>query len=230
MNQSKRSTRRLIIETSERYLYYSKLVNNYSYLLNKTMIAKNTAKIMLHLLKHIDEIGLNVNQISRTLSISVGSAFKILKTLENDGIVFQRKISNSIHYRLDLENPEAMKICELLLLIERRNLPDYAKVYADEISKEKSSRMIILFGSILNGKDFNDVDVLFMSDKTNEVKDFCLELTKIRTKPIVPLILQREGIIQELQRKNKAILSLMQEGIVLRGETEYIEIIKDVNP
>lgn len=51
--------------------------------------------------------------------------------------------------------------------------------------------MIIMFGSVLRKKDFNDVDVLFLTDKAKEVSQFCLNISKIRAKPVIPLILKR---------------------------------------
>ena len=85
----------------------------------------------------------------------------------------------------------------------------------------------MLFGSILKKKEFNDVDVLFVTKKTKEVTDFCLELSKIRTKPVVPLILEKQDLIKELKNRKEAILSLIKEGTVLKGESVFVEVIKN---
>jgi predicted nucleotidyltransferase len=192
------------------------------------MIPKNTSKIILYILKNINEFGYNVNQISKNLEISVGSAFKILKSLEKDKIVLHKEISNAKFFNLNLENPETIKICELLLLAEKREMKGYAKVYANEINKFDSAELIILFGSILKSKTFNDVDVLFVTYKIKQVKEFCLELTKVRTKAVVPLILKKEDLITEIKNNNEAILSLIKEGVVLKGESVFLEVIKNV--
>ena len=194
------------------------------------MIPKNTSKIILYLLKNINEFGYNINQISKTLDISVGSAFKILKSLEKDKIVFHKEISNATHFNLNLDNPETVKICELLLLTEKRELKGYPKVYANEINNFDSAELIILFGSILKANTFNDVDVLFVTNNIKKVKDFCLELTKIRTKPVVPLILKKEDLVIEIKNKKEAVLSLIKEGVVLKGESVFMEVIKNVKP
>ena len=145
-------------------------MNNYSLLLK--MIPKNTSKIILYLLKNIDEFGHNINHISKALNISVGSAFKILKRLEQDNIAYHKEISNATHFKLNLDNDETIKICELLLLAEKRELKGYAKIYADEITKFESAELIILFGTILKNNKFNDVDVLFVSNQIKKVKNF----------------------------------------------------------
>src|SRR3989338_2364182 len=113
------------------------------------MIPKNTAMVVMFLLRNTDKFGYNINQIARLNNISVGSVFKILKELEKDNLVIKNEISNASHYKLNFDNPETKKLCELLLLGEKRNLKGYAKLYADEVLKFKDAEMIILFGSVL---------------------------------------------------------------------------------
>jgi len=193
------------------------------------MIPKNTARVITYLLRNTDEWGYNINQIAKLNKISVGSAFKILKDLENDKIIIKKEISNASHYKLNFDNPETIKLCELLLLSEKRNLKGHAKLYADEVVKFKDAEMIIIFGSVLRGKEFNDVDVLFLTNQTKKVSNFCLEISKVRTKPIVPLIMKKEDLIKAMKNKKEAILGMMKEGIVLNGESIFVEVIKNVS-
>ena len=193
------------------------------------MIPKNTASVIMYLLRNTEEFGYNINQIAKLNKISVGSAFKILKDLEKDKIIVKKEISNASHYRLNFDNSETIKLCELLLLTERRNLKGHAKLYADEVVKFKDAEMIIIFGSVLRGKEFNDVDVLFLTNQTKKVSNFCLEVSKVRTKPVVPLIMKKEDLIKAMKNKKEAILGIMKEGIVLRGESIFLEVIKNVN-
>jgi len=190
------------------------------------MIPKNTAKIISYLLRNFEPR--NINQISRELNISVGSVFKILKELEKNRIVLVKKLGNAKYYNLDLRNNETISICELLLLEEKRNLKNYAKIYADEIKNFKSAELIILFGSILKNKEFNDVDVLFITNKVKEVSKFCLSISKVKTKPIVPLILKKQDLIKEINNKKDSILNLIKTGVVLKGESVLLEVIKNV--
>ena len=193
------------------------------------MIPKNTARVMMHLLKNVNEFGYNINQIAKLKKISVGSAFKILKDLEKNEIIIKKDISNASHYKLNFDNPETIKLCELLLLAERRNLKGHAKLYADEVVKFKDAEIIILFGSVLRGKEFNDVDVLFLTNQTKKVNNFCLEIFKVRTKPVVPLIMKREDLIKAMKNKKEVILAMMREGVVLKGESIFVGIIKNVS-
>ena len=62
----------------------------------------------------------SINQISKRLGISVGSAFKILKGLEERGIVLPLNLGNAKFYKLNLENEETTRLCEFLLIEERK--------------------------------------------------------------------------------------------------------------
>ena len=77
------------------------------------MIPKNTKKIILYLLRNLEIV--NINQISKKLSISVGSAFKILKELEKNNIVLSSNLGNAKFYQINLNNEETLRWCEILL-------------------------------------------------------------------------------------------------------------------
>ncbi len=190
------------------------------------MIPKNTKKIILYLLRNLELV--NINQISKILDISVGSAFKILKDLDKNDIVMSSNLGNAKFYQINLNNEETIKWCEIFLSEERRNLKGYSKIYAEEIQKFENAELIILFGSALTHKDFNDVDVLFVTNKPKEVTKFCLNLSKIRIKPVVPLILRKEDLIKEIKDKKEVVLNILKTGVILLGESVFIEVLKNV--
>lgn len=180
---------------------------------------------MLYLLRNLELP--NINQISRKLNISVGSAFKILKSLEEKSIVLSSNLGNAKYYQINLENEEAKMVSELILLEEKRTLKGYAKLYSDELQTFKCAELIALFGSVLSNKEFNDVDILFLTDKPKEVTKFCRELSRIRTKPVIPLILKKEDFIKEIKDKKEAILNILKTGVILRGESAFLEVLKN---
>jgi len=190
------------------------------------MIPRNTTKIMNYLLRNFELS--NINQISKKLKISVGSVFKILKELEKNVIVLVKKLGNAKYYNLNFKNKETIKLCELILLEEKRNLKGYAKIYADEIKNFKNADLIILFGSILKNKQFNDIDILFVTNKVKEVSKFCLEIGKIRTKPIIPLILKKSDLIKEIKNEKESVLEIIRTGVIIKGESVFLEIIENV--
>lgn len=191
------------------------------------MKENNESRIMRFLLRNHAKPGFNINTIAKTLQISVGSAFKILKDMEQKGITSVERLGNACFYSLNLANEEAAKTCELLLLEEKRNLTGYARLYAEDIQKFYKAELIVLFGSVLRKKEFNDVDVLFVTGEAREVSQFCLEISKARTKPVIPLILKNEDAIRELREGKEVMQTIIKEGIVLRGESVFVEIIKN---
>jgi len=190
-------------------------------------ITKNTLKIMEFLLRNIYKPGFNVNQIARLLNISVGSAHEILKELGSKKIVKIIDLKTAIYYSLNLYNPDTIDICKLILRENKRNLSSIAKVYAEEIEKFEEAKLIILFGSILLKKDFNDVDVLFITDKVKEVNKFCNEISKVRTKPINPTIMTFGDLINNIKNRHKVILEIINKGIIIKGESKYMETLKN---
>jgi predicted nucleotidyltransferase len=191
------------------------------------MITKNTNKILLFLLKDLSVIGYNINQIAKETKISLGSAFKILKELEKKNIINKKNISNGSYYKINF-NFESQILFELILINERKNQENKIKIYINEISKYIDSELILLFGSILKNENYNDVDVMFITDNTKKVLDFCLNISKIRTKPIVPFILKKKDLIEELKKQNQTIINIIKNSIIIKGEKKFLEVIQNV--
>lgn len=211
---------------NEKLKYYSLLLNIYSSKKNK-MIPKNLKKVLLFLTKNINQFGFNINQIAKLNKISVGNAFNILKQLKKDNLVIETKINNAIHYKINF-NRESLLLIEFLLINEKKDLHNYIKIYVNEIIKFDDASIILLFGSILKNKNFNDVDVMFISNNTKKISSFCLHLSKLRTKPIVPLILKKEDLIKEIKNKNETILNIIKNSVIIKGEYDFLEVIKNV--
>jgi len=197
------------------------------------MFPLNLTKIVEFLFRNIPN-RFNVNQISRELKISVGSAYKILKSLEKKSVLVSRKIGNGIYYVLNLDNKEAENITELVL-IESRNKSlsknSHASIYAKDFKDgEKLSKAIILFGSILERKDTKDVDILFIIDKgkSKAVEDFCMKLSNLRPKRTNPLLMTMADFKKNIKKQDKVIADILKKGIILFGEDAVIDILRGV--
>ena len=197
------------------------------------MLPVNLTKIVDYLVRNIPN-RFNVNQIARELRISVGSAYKILKSLEKKGVLISQKIGNGIYYALNLDNKEAGNISELVLM-ESRNKSfsknPHASVYAKDLKDaEKLSKAIILFGSILDTKDANDVDVLFIIDKgkSKAVEDFCMKLSNLRPKRVNPLFMTLADFKGNIKKQDKVIANILKKGIILFGEDVIINTLRAV--
>ena len=197
------------------------------------MFPLNLTKIVEFLFRNIPN-RFNVNQVSRELKISVGSAYKILKSLEKKSVLVSRKIGNGIYYVLNLDNKEAENITEIVL-IESRNKSlsknFHASIYAKDFKDgEKLSKAIILFGSILESKDAKDVDVLFIIDKgrAKAVEDFCMKLSNLRPKRINPLLMTMADFKENIKKQDRVITDILKKGVILFGEDTVINILRGV--
>jgi len=68
--------------------------------------------------------------------------------------------------------------------------------------------------------------VLFITDKVKDVNRFCNEISKIRTKPINPLIMKFDDFIKNI-KNNNVILEIINKGIIISGEEKYMEALKN---
>jgi predicted nucleotidyltransferase len=200
---------------------YSFKLNNYS------MITNNMYVLVSYLLKHPNTHGYNVNELARNTSISVGSAHQNLIELHKQHIVTKTAISNATHYNLDFSQPQTTTMCELVLYRQQQTLNKHAQLYANELKELKNAEILILFGSILHTTQYNDVDVLCVTQHPREVLAFCKELANTRTTPINPLIMNEEELKEHIQQEHEATRAILQEGIVIRGVGKYVQVIKD---
>lgn len=195
------------------------------------MVTNNKTKILNFLLRNTNQY--NINEIAKILKLSVGSVHKILKSLEERKILNLKQLGNASYYNLNLNNIETIKYCELLLIEEKNSLLENnktAKIYVSDLEKY-DTKMSILFGSILNKEDqAKDVDVLFIiknKKQITEINNFCLEIAKIRTKKVNPLIMEEKDLIFNIKNKNNVILDILKKGIILKGEDLFIKSIKN---
>lgn len=197
------------------------------------MLPANLIKIVEFLFRNIPN-KFNVNQIARDLKISVGSAYKILKSLEKKGVLISQRVGNGIYYALNFDNKEAASITELVLM-ESRNKSlkknPHASIYAKDLKDaEKLSKAIILFGSILDTKDPKDVDVLFIigKGKSKAVEDFCMKLSNLRPKRVNPLIMTMADFKCNIKKQDRVIADILRKGVILFGEDRIINTLRGV--
>ncbi len=188
------------------------------------MIPKNTFSVLDFLLRRPGR-QYNVNQIARELEISVGSAHKILTELSGKEILKSVRMGNAVFHQLNLSSREARKLCELIFIEGRNSVlakNPAARVYAEELQKFGAAKAIIMFGSILSrGMKAGDVDVLFVIDRPADVKKvnrFCLEASKVRAKPVVPLIMTEGDLKIKISEKDDVVADMIRTGVVLSGE------------
>jgi predicted nucleotidyltransferase len=191
------------------------------------MISKITKLIIGFLLRRIYEVGYNVNQLARELGISVSRAHEIVTDLKSRSMLRVINLKTAIYYSLDLTNPDTRDLCKILIREEQRDLKPIIRTYAEELKKFEDSLFTVIFGSILRKSDFRDVDVLFITDNVKDVNTFCISLSKIRVKPVDPLIMTKKDFISNIKKKDGVVLDILKNGKVIKGEDYFVEALKD---
>ena len=197
------------------------------------MLPLNLVKIVEFLFRNIPN-KFNVNQIARNLKISVGSAYKILKSLEKKGVLLSQRVGNAIYYALILDSKEAEIITELVMMESRSEFlakNPHASIYAKDLKDaEKLSKAVILFGSILDTKEAKDVDVLFIIDKgrSKAIEDFCIKLFNLRPKMVNPLLMTMADFKGNIKKQDKVIVDILRKGVILFGEDAVIKTLRGI--
>ena len=170
----------------------------------------------------------NANSISKLLDISHVGAQKIFKRLLNQNLLEYRKIGKSIVYKIKLEDDYVRKLVSFLLADEANSFKRWKEEFR-ELSKK--SKIVILYGSaIKNYTKANDIDIMIVIDKKNagETDKIIKQKQKILPKELHAIKLTNKDMIKNLHKKNKAIIDIVKNGVVIYGQDEYVEIIKNV--
>ena len=192
------------------------------------MLTNNEKKVLRLLLTAFDR-QYSINNIAKECSLAPNGAFKILKKFEKEGILKSDKIANIKSYSINFDNEKTGNILELALMpiLEGRlkyRLEDFKDI--KEITK-----VCILFGSYIDlKKEPHDLDALFVIDKDN-FKNYKKGLEDI--KDIVPAkihdVLQtEEDLKNNVKNKDKVILQILREGVILWGINIMMKVIKNV--
>lgn len=193
---------------------------------------KTSDEILLFLLKN-SEKEYSINQIARFIKRTPSGVFKELKNLERKRIVLSKRIGNSKIYKLNFENIEAIKTCELLLISEkdeRLSKNPLASVLAKDFAKLKEySDIIIMFGSVLEKKEPRDIDIFVVAKPVHAamIGNICREISMLHGKSAVPLILSSHDFVDNIKKQDKVILDIIKKGVVLKGYEKFVEGIKN---
>ncbi len=128
------------------------------------------------------EVIYNATSLSKAVGITPMGALKILKRLAAEDIVKSREIGKAMTYKVNIKDPYALKYISLLLLREAQHASPSMKRWITEAKKIKNADVIILFGSVLDKPNPNDVDLLLVTDKKRfpklqqEIKDRSVSL------------------------------------------------------
>jgi len=186
-------------------------------------ITKAEMDVVLKLVKS-PEVDYNANNLAKVVGITAMGALKILKRLEGESILKSKKIGKAIIYRVNQES-YARRYIGLILSRESLYANPLVKRWIGEVKKIKNADLIILFGSVLEKSNPNDIDLLLVTDQKRfpKLQEEIKELNKINIKKLHPLYQTYNDLIKNIKKRDKPLLNAIK-GIVGRGEEKFLDI------
>jgi len=204
------------------------------YVLRIHMAVKNTQftkieiQIAKYLFKHYKD-RYNARQLSRILNINHAHANKLCNILAGKKLLVKEKIGNSVFFSYEYYNKLAIKFMEYTLSLEEKEFPKWLSVLLHNLKKFKDYiEMGLVFGSSINTKDFNDVDVLLMYniEKSKDIKRIKNEIRKseLVEKPIRYIEITESDAV--LNRGDKIFYNILSDNLIFHNPEKYVEVIK----
>jgi len=190
-------------------------------------LTQNERELLLILFKDFTSF-YNANSISKILGISHVGAQKIFKRLYKNNILMSKKIAKSITYKLKLDDDYVTKLIAFLLADEANKFKRWKEEFKELF---KRGRIILIFGSIIKNYDkAKDIDVMIVINKKDikEINNFLKEKQKILPKKIHAIKLTCKDLLENIKKKDKIIVDIVKNAIVIYGEDKYVEVIKSV--
>src|SRR3989338_6806076 len=170
----------------------------------------------------------NANSISKVLNISHVGAQKIFKRLLNENLVVSKTIGKSTTYKLNFNENYVGQLIAFLLADEANNFKRWKEEFKELFKKD---RIVMLFGSTI--KDYthaHDIDLMIVLEN-KEIKEVNIALKKkeeILPKKLHAVKLTHQDLVDNLKRKDKAMLDIVKNAIILYGQEKYVEILKNI--
>ncbi|MBI2549451.1 hypothetical protein HYW21_08970 [Candidatus Woesearchaeota archaeon] len=187
-------------------------------------ITKTEMDIVLKLVKS-PEVDYNANSLAKVVGITAMGALKILKRLESESILTSKKIGNAVIYHINPESSYAHRYVGLILSRESRHTTLTVKRWVQELKKIKNASLVILFGSVLEKTNPNDIDVLLLTDQKHfpQLQKEIKELNEANIKMIHPIYQTFNDLVNNIKKRDKPLLNAIK-GIIAVGEEKFIKV------
>ncbi len=170
----------------------------------------------------------NANSISKVLNISHVGAQKIFKRLLHDNLVVSKTIGKSIIYKLNFNEDYVSPLITFLLTDEANNFKRWKEEFKELFTKD---RIVMLFGSAI--KDYahaHDIDLMVVLENKDvkEVNEVLKKKEEILPKKLHAIKLSHQDLLDNLKKKDKPMVDIGKNAIILYGQEKYVGIIKNV--
>ena len=193
-------------------------------------ITKNEMQVVLTLFKDFSS-SYNANSLSKIIGLTSMGTLKILKKLEKEKILRSEQMGKAVFYKLDLTDDYVKNYLIFLLQKEAEQSIPRIKRWVKELRQLQDNADIgIIFGSVLETDDYNDIDLLLVlkQSQNKKINQLLSEIKEINIKKIHAVKQTKGDIKENLKKRDKVVLSIIKKGTVIFGYEKIIEIIKDV--
>lgn len=170
----------------------------------------------------------NANSISKVLNISHVGAQKIFKRLVEENVVIRKTIGKSIIYKLNFNDMYVSQLVTFLLADEANKFKRWKEEFKELFKEEK---IVMLFGSTV--KDYahaQDIDLMIILEQkeVTEVNAILKKRAEILPKKLHGFKLTHQDLLENLKKRENAVVDIIRNAIVLHGQEKYVEIMKHV--
>ncbi len=185
-------------------------------------------KMLLHVFKDFSSVH-TITSLANALGLSRVGVWKILKRLSVEKYITVNPISSgktsASVIKINWDNPLVKKVLSLCLAEEALTQRRWAINFAE---LEKAADFLILYGSILQSPQANDVDIVGVFKKARFVKAQILidMVQKTQGRRIHAINFTESEFRDELKKANPAFVSAVKSGVVLFGQDCFIDFIQ----
>ncbi len=173
----------------------------------------------------------SINDIARECNLSPNGAYKILKKLEKDDIIYCKDIGRIKAYRINFENTLILSYMEIALNDKRINEAKI-KVRVKDLSEMKGiCKAVALFGSyVTEKKNPSDIDILFVfePEKFRLFQKKLDEILGLIPYKIHDVIQTEQDFVNNLKKQDKIIREVIRNGVILFGHDVIARSVKSV--
>ena len=174
----------------------------------------------------------NSYNIKDKLGLSNAGSLKLLRSLSEKNLLVSKKMGNAIFYKAHIINEYLLKLLELIFL-DHSNQSSFVKGWIYDLkSLAPCTKAVFLFGSILKkGKEAGDVDVCIILRKSEDYKLLDSMIKKMNEQnrlKIHPLYLTEKDFKNKLKEKDKPLLEMIKNCVVVNGQELFVEVLTNV--
>lgn len=192
--------------------------------LNQIFDKKSKVKVLRFLTLYKKEA--TIREISREVNITTPNVSRILKELENDGVIISKRAGRSILHFLNRKHYLVKNIILPIFRKEKEAKKDLSEFLKAKLNFQTES--MILFGSIARQEEtpISDIDLLLIIKDQSDPQELEEKFLALNSKvaecfgnSISPLIMRVSEFKTKFKENDKLLKVILKEGEVLRGKS-----------